>query len=75
MGFSPDKAKDIIVNYYEHIIRDEDVPHPQMLLNQINKYLAYKKFWVKFDIKAEKLKEFKMMKKIIKNKKRIRLSI
>lgn len=71
MGFSPDKAKDIIVNYYEHIIRDEDVPHPQMLLNQINKYLAYKKFWVKFDIKAEKLKEFKMMKKIIKTKKEL----
>lgn len=68
MGFSPNKAKDIVVNYYEHIIREEDVPHPQILLNQINKFLTYKKFWVKFDIKNEKLKEFKMMKKIIKAK-------
>lgn len=68
MGFSPNKAKDIVVNYYEHIIREEDVPHPQILLNQINKFLTYKKFWVKYDIKNEKLKEFKMMKKIIKAK-------
>ena len=43
-------------NYYEHIIREENVPHPQLLLNEINKYLEYKKFWVKFDIKDEKLK-------------------
>lgn len=71
MGFSQDKAKDIIINYYEHIIREENVPHPQLLLNEINKYLEYKKFWVKFDIKAEKLKEFKMMKKIIKTKKEL----
>lgn len=68
MGFSPDKAKDIVVNYYEHIIKEDDVPHPQILLNQINKFLTYKKFWVKFDIKNEKLKEFKMMKKIMKAK-------
>lgn len=68
MGFSPDKAKDIVVNYYEHIIKEDDVPHPQILLNQINKFLTYKKFWVKFDIKNEKLKEFKMMKKILKAK-------
>lgn len=68
MGFTPDKAKDIIINYYEHIIREEEVPHPQILLNQINRFLTYKKFWVKFDIRNEKLKEFKMMKKIIKAK-------
>lgn len=69
MGFKPEKAKDIVVNYYEHIIREENVPHPQILLNQINKFLNYKQFWVKYDIKNEKIKEFKMMKKIIKTKK------
>lgn len=69
MGFSPDFAKDLVINYYEHIIRDENVPHPQVLLNQINKFLAYKKFWVKCDIRTEKMREFKMMKKIMKAKK------
>lgn len=68
MGFSADMAKDIVVTYYEHIIREDDVPHPQILLNQINKFLTYKKFWIKYNLKDEKLKEFKMMKKIIKTK-------
>ncbi len=69
MGFSPDFAKDLVINYYEHIIRDENVPHPQVLLNQINKFLTYKKFWVKADLRNEKMREFKMMKKIMKAKK------
>lgn len=68
MGFSPDFAKDLVINYYEHIIREENVPHPQILLNQINRFLAYKKFWVKNNIRDEKLREFKMMKKILRAK-------
>lgn len=68
MGFSQDKAKDIVINYYEKILLNVDVPHPQIFLNQINKFLSYKRFWVKSNIKTEKLREFKMMKKILKVK-------
>ena len=68
LGFSHDMAKDIVITYYDRIIKNEEVPHPQILLNRINDFLEYKKFWIKYDLKNERLVEFKMLKNIIKSR-------
>lgn len=70
-GFSLDVAKNIVVHYYTNIINQNDVPHPQIFLNEINNVLKNKTFWVKFDLQKEEISEYLFIKKVLKARERI----
>lgn len=70
-GFSLDVAKNIVVHYYTNIINQNDVPHPQIFLNEINNVLKNKTFWVKFDLQKEEVSEYLFIKKVLKARERI----
>ena len=70
-GFSLDVAKNIVVAYYSNIINKNEVPHPQVFLNEINNVLKNKTFWVKFDLQKEEITEYLFIKKVLKARDRI----
>lgn len=66
LGFSSEMAKNIVIHYYSNIINNIKVAHPQSFLKEINRVLANKNFWVKYDLQNPELMEYKYIKDFLK---------
>jgi len=68
LGFPEKFAREMMSEYYTKIDKGLKVPHQQILLRNINKFLSEKLVWIKSNLKAELKLEKDFFEKVIKNK-------
>lgn len=68
LGFNSEFATEMMSDYYKKIDKGLNVPHQQILLRNINKFLAGKTLWVKSDLTDELKLEKEFFQKVINNK-------